>query len=168
MPLSEYDKQRMQHILNDRPEPEKTRKRIRPISAKRAKKIAESKKTVDGDVTEKSQWFNDRRVELTGFCQCGCGRRSSKEDDISFRCSICHIFPQRLFKSIQFHPLNFVERAFYGGCHMNMDNLSMDLWPNMADWHVIKERFYILSPLLTEKEKARKFYKQLEYLVNGN
>lgn len=114
------------------------------------------------------QWFEDRRKELTGMCQCGCGEPSSKNDDKYFRHSCCHIFPKKTFLSIATHPLNCIERAFWGGCHTNLDEQSMDRWPNMADWQNIKQRFFVLVPLLTNAEKATKFYTQLERLVNEN
>ena len=37
----------------------------------------------------------------------------------------------------------------------------------MADWGEIKLKFKILEPILTEKEKSRKFYSQLRNLVYG-
>lgn len=167
MPLSEYDRKRLAHINAGRPLPERKVYRIKPVSDKRAAKQKEQKESLQGGLTEKEKWFQARRKELTGRCRCGCARKSSKDDNINFRSSICHIFPQRQFKSVQFHPANWVERSFWSGCHTNMDNRSMDRWPQFADWDDIKERFYILAPLLTEKERAKKFYKHLEGLLYG-
>ena len=97
-------------------------------------------------------WFGDRRKELTGFCQCGCGERSSKGDDKNFKASICHIYPKRHFKSVKCHPLNYIEMAFWGGCHTNMDNQGYDRWPNMACWEVIKIRIIAIFPAVSPKE----------------
>ena len=105
---------------------------------------------------------------MVGTCQCGCGNKSQKWDGLYFRHSAAHVFPQRLFRSIAYHPFNWVERAFFGGCHSNMDDKSMNLWPGMADWDDIKAKFHFLSPLLTIKERATKFYTQFEKLVNEN
>lgn len=124
----------------------------------------------------KETWFKNTRKKLTGFCQCGCGKPSSKNDFIGldgrvqshFRSSCCHIFPKSEFLSIQYHPLNYVERAFWGGCHTNMDNQSMGKWPNFADWEDIKEKFHTLAPLLTDEERASKFYTHLEKLIYAN
>jgi len=124
----------------------------------------------------KEKWFRLIREKLTGTCQCGCGNPSSKHDykniegktESHFRSSCCHIFPKAHFDSVKFHPLNYVERAFWGGCHTNMDNQSMDKWPNMADWDDIKAKFYILAPLLTDEERTSKFYTHLERLVKSN
>jgi hypothetical protein len=127
-----------------------------------------SKKTINPSDDNMQKWFDDTRKKLTGICQCGCGNKSQKNDDTFFRGSCCHIFPKRKFKSIQCHPLNYVERAMFGGCHSIMDDTSMDRWVNFADWDDIKARFYVLSPLLTNEEKASKFYYHLENLVLNN
>lgn len=166
MPLSEYDKKRLDFINAGRPLPEpKERTRIKPVSDKLAAKKAAQKAEKGTDDTIKEKWFQGRRKEMKGICQCGCGQKSSKYDDVNFRSSACHIFPQRLFESIRYHPLNWVERAHFGGCHGNMDNKSIELWLLFADWNDIKEKFYILAPLLTDKERAKKFYIHLERLV---
>jgi hypothetical protein len=151
--------------LARQPKEKKVYKGPKKVSDKRAAKIAAEKEVRGEDETFKEKWFKARRRELTGTCQCGCSKSSSKNDDLNFRSSCCHVFPQRLFPSIALHPLNCVERNFWDGCHSNMDNQSMDKWPMFADWEDIKERFYILSPLLTDEERATKFYSLLEKLV---
>lgn len=148
---------------------------MRRMSLKRQTLEAAEKKLLfsDGD-TLKEQWFKARRREMVGICQCGCAEKSQKKDDVYFRCSIAHIFPKHLFPSIEYHPLNWVERRFWAGptggsaCHSIMDDTSMDRWPNMADWENIKAKFFILAPLLTPEEKATNFYTRLEKLVYDN
>lgn len=146
---------------------EKKKYSIPKKSAKKIKQEAEEKKLRGDEDTLKEQWFKSRRKELTGICQCGCAHSSQKKDDTFFRGSICHIFPKNDFESIMYHPLNYVERAMFGGCHHNMDNNGLDKWPYFADWEDIKERFHILAPLLTDKERANKFYSKLESLIYG-
>jgi len=141
---------------------------LKKISDKKAAEIKEAKVVVGEDETLKEKWFKNRRGEMVGICQCGCAKPSSKNDDKNFRSSCCHIFPKRLFPSVQFHKLNCVERNFWDGCHSNMDNRSMDLWVNFADWDDIKEKFHNLAPLLTEEERATKFYTHLEKLIYAN
>jgi hypothetical protein len=165
--------ERMRFARIPKPKPEK--KPMRRKSEKRQAKEAEEKKLLssDGD-TLKEQWFKARRREMTGTCQCGCGEASQKRDDIYFRHSAAHIFPKHLFKSIEYHPLNYVERRFWAGyagtsaCHSIMDDTSMDRWPNFADWQDIREKFFILAPLLSQEERALKFYIHLEKLVYEN
>lgn len=166
----------MEHILNDRPLPKKKVYVLKQVSDKTAAKRKaqqKSQKQLGEEESQKKRWFNRRRHEMTGTCQCGCGNKSSKYQDEHFRSSICHIFPQRLFESVRYHHLNWVERTFWAtgkgsGCHSNMDNRSMDKWPMFADWEDIKAKFHELAPLLTDKERKKKFYKNLEYLVLNN
>jgi hypothetical protein len=151
----------------------KPRKPIAKVSKKKAAEMKEEKKRRGDKDTFKEAWFKARRREMTGVCQCGCTQKSSKNDDVNFRSSAAHIFPQRLFPSIQFHRLNWVERAIWAtptssSCHTNMDNRTMDLWPNFADFDDIKEKFFVLAPLLTDEERCTKFYKHLESLVYAN
>lgn len=151
----------------------KEKKPMRRVSLKKAAEDREEKKILGEDDTMKEKWFKARRKEMSGTCQCGCGMPSSKLDDNNFRSSICHIFPKGIFESIQYHRLNWVERKFWAtattsACHTNMDNRSMGLWPNFSDWDDIKAKFHELAPLLTDKERATKFYSHLEKLVYVN
>ena len=142
--------------------------RIPPKSAKKIKQEAEAKELRGGEDTLMEQWFKARRKQMTGTCSCGCAQPSQKKDDTYFRHSCCHIFPKARFESIMYHPLNFVELAFWGGCHTTLDEGGMDKWPNTACWDDIKEKFHVLAPLLTDEERATKFYSKLEKLIyNG-
>lgn len=136
------------------------------IPKKSQKKIAEEKKEKeergDGGL---DKFFERNRAKMTGNCQCGCAQKSQKKDDTFYRGSICHIFPKKTFKSIATNDLNWVERAMFGGCHSNMDNRSISIWPMFADWDDIKEKFHQLAPLLTEQERKTKFYSTIEKLI---
>lgn len=147
------------------PKPKKAYKGIPKISKKRAAEIQSAKEVGGEDETMKERWFKARRREMTGTCQCGCGKPSQKKDDMYFRHSAAHIFAKSKFESIALNPINWVERAFFGGCHSIMDDTSIERWPGMADWDDIKEKFYQLAPLLTDAEKGTKFYTHLESLV---
>lgn len=103
--------------------------------------------------TYKETWFKARRREMTGICSCGCNKPSSKNDDNNFRSSACHILPQKNFPSVQFHPLNFIEMAFWGGCHTNMDERGSDRWDKLACWPEIVRRFKIIYPLTFPNER---------------
>ncbi len=143
------------------------KKEVKPIAKKSVKKIQEEKDSKP-EKELLDEWFADRRKELTGTCACGCGEPSQKKDDTFFRGSICHILPKSKFRSVAMHPMNFVERAMFGGCHSQMDDRSIDNWPGMEDWDNIVYRFNILEPLLTKAEKATKFYNKLKELVDKN
>jgi hypothetical protein len=166
---SEYLIKRRDQALGLRaPDPKKEKKPIAKESEKMKAKKAAEKKVLGDDDTAKEKWFKARRREMVGVCQCGCAQPSHKNDDVNFRGSAAHIFPKSEkdgFPSVALHPLNWVERRQFGGCHDNMDNGGMDKWPQMADWDDIKEKFHILAPLLTEEERRKKFYIHLEKLV---
>lgn len=119
-------------------------------------------KEKDGEL---EKWFLAVRKKLTGVCQCGCGKPSCKNDDTYYKFSCCHLFPKNRFGSVATHPNNYVERAFWGGCHSRLDDFGMDRWKEMADWPEIVEKFHELAPLLTEEERTNKFYIQFEELV---
>lgn len=132
----------------------------------------EDLKLLDGKASAKFQelqvWFANRRREMTGKCACGCNRASSKDDNRYYKHCIAHLFPKSKFASIALSPYNWVERAFWGGCHSMMDDTSMERWVNYADWQDIREKFFILAPALTDEERTTKFYSQLEKLVYSN
>jgi hypothetical protein len=167
----ELDRNRLARIPKVKPKYPGPRK----VSPKKQAELAAQKKLVssDGD-TFKEQWFKTCRRKMVGTCQCGCGEASQKYDDIYFRHSAAHIFPKHLFPSIMYHPLNWVERRFWAGntgtsaCHSLMDDTSMDRWPNFADWQDIREKFFVLAPLLTDEERGKNFYIRLEKLVYAN
>ena len=164
--MSEYLKKRQQFIFDGRPIPEKKAYQIRPVSPKRQEKLNLQAKEKEGDTMKK--FFEAARKRMIGVCQCGCGRKSSKDDDLNYRASICHVFPKAIFRSVATHPLNWIERNFWDGCHSNLDNQSIAKWANMADFEDIKERFHTLAPLLTDEERAHKFYRNLKKLIYKN
>lgn len=101
---------------------------------------------------ELQQWFLDRRKEMIGYCACGCGSDTSKYDDKLFKHSICHILEKRNFTSLKTHPLNFIELAFWGGCHSNMDNLGASEWPKKKYWPEVVRRFKLMYPEIDPSE----------------
>lgn len=137
---------------------------IPKVSKKKQKRMADDGRPEEVRLDE---WFLERRKDLVGTCSCGCGQPSQKKDDTFYRASICHIFPKAYFKSVATHPLNYVELAFFGGCHTTFDQMGVDRWPNLACWDDIKAKVIAIEPYLTPEEKAKKFYTNLIYLVNS-
>lgn len=135
------------------------------VSKKRQKRMADDNRP---DEEKLDEWFLDRRKEMAGTCQCGCGQPSCKKDDMYYRHSICHIFPKNdnAFPSVKTHPLNFVELAFWGGCHTTFDQMGPERWVNLACWDDIKMKVLAMEPYLTDQEKGKKFYQILIDLVN--
>lgn len=158
---------RLDFINSGRPLKQKKVHLIPKKSPKRIEKEKQEKEARGGDDTQMEFWFKARRKNMVGVCQCGCGKPSQKKDDMYFRHSACHIFPKAKFESVMYDSLNFVERAFFGGCHSVMDDTSLDRWPNMADWEDVKEKFHQLAPKLTDQERATKFYHHLEKIIFG-
>lgn len=143
-------------------------KKIYHIKKVSDKKAAKMKQHVENGTDEGMDKFFERmRKKMTGVCQCGGAEKTQKDDDTFYRNCICHIFPKRIFKSIATHELNWVERSFWSGCHTNMDNRSIELWKNFADFDDIKEKFHILASLLTDEERKTKFYHNLERVIYG-
>lgn len=163
--MSYLEERRNMKLFGKKPD-EKKPYSIPKQSEKKKKEIEEAKAA--GTDKEMDKFFNEQRPKMTGVCQCGCGEKSQKKDDTFFRHCICHIFPKSVFKSIATHPLNWVERKFWGGDHTNFDEGGMDKWPLMADWDDIKTKFRVLEKLLTEQEKSKKFYNKLKDLVEKN
>lgn len=159
MGLAEIRRMKEQALL---PKEKKTY-HIPKVSKKKQQQMKEQKE--NGSDVGMDKFFDDMRKRMVGVCQCGCAQPSQKKDDTFFRNCICHIFPKRIFKSIATHELNWVERTFWGGHHTNMDERSIELWKNFADWDDIKEKFFQLVPLLTDEERKTKFYRNLENLV---
>lgn len=160
-----YLEKRMDHILAGRPLPKKKLYHIPKVSKKRKAKLKEQNLP---QAESMEVFFASQRSKMTGVCQCGCTLKTQKADDTFFSFCICHIFPKSIFESVRIHPLNWVERTFIGGHHTNFDEQGMDKWPMMADWDDIKEKFHALASLLTDEERATKFYSMLEKLVYEN
>jgi hypothetical protein len=159
--MSYLEERRHQKQFGKKPKEEKKYS----LRSRTIEKYFENKKTTKTKDESSDIFFNDQRKVMTGVCQCGCGKPSQKDHDVYFRFCICHIFPKKLFPSIATHPMNWVERAFWGGHHTNMDNRSIELWTSYSDWSDIKEKFHILAPLLSDKERKKKFFTTLEALV---
>lgn len=135
-------------------EKQKTRNKIRSLHSLPDNRSMVEKKN-KYEVDEKlEKWFLDRREDMTGFCWCGCSKLSSKNDDKYFKFSACHLLAKSKFKSIMYHPLNFVELNFWEGHHTTFDNMGYEYCKNTKPvlWKIVVERFKILYPLIAPEE----------------
>lgn len=165
----DFQEQRRNHILAGRPPKIKEKKSIKQKSDKKVAEEAAIKAMTDPDEdSQQEYWYKSRRSEMTGWCKCGCGEKSQKHNNKFFRCSACHIFPKRLFESIRYHKLNWIELAWIGGCHNNMDDGSLENWPNMECWGEMVGKIKQLDPLIAPEEKNQKFYSALMEFVEKN
>jgi hypothetical protein len=145
----------------------KPKKPIAKVSKKR-KLENEKIKTTEVD-SEMDIWFAERRKEMTGKCLF-CGGKTEKNNDKYYKFSIAHIFPKKpsMFPSIATNQLNWIELCYFGNsCHSNFDNsiLSFELLKDSKEWDVIVDKFNQLAPLLTDAERTKKFYINLEKLI---
>lgn len=101
-------------------------------------------------------WFKIIRNKLTGKCECGCGKPSSKFNDKFFKYSCAHLLPKKTFKSIATHPMNYLElNAFGDSCHATFDNMGYEhcKMTKPALWKIVVERFNIIYPSIAEAER---------------
>jgi hypothetical protein len=145
--ISEYMKQRQQHILNGRP---LKKTAPHPIVKKSEKRKQKEKEMMNDD--SMVVWFEERRGEMTGACL-HCSGKSCKDDDKLFKHSIAHILPKAIFPSVANHPANWIELCFFvNSCHTKMDAKILDM-TEMNCWNLIVERFQEMYPYIASKER---------------
>ena len=145
---------------------EKKAYKIPKVSKKRQKELAEQKvqkKATGGG--ELDRWFQARRQEMTGYCM-HCDAPSTKKKDSWYKCSIAHILPKRLFKSIATHPLNWFELCFWdSNCHHQYDNNLLDI-TELNCYDTVIERFIAMYPEIDPKERKYIPDALLQYVKN--
>lgn len=155
--MSDYMKKRMQHILNDRPLPDKKITRIKPVSDKRAKKIAAAKDE-NGD-TDLVRFFKSAMKRMTGHCMNCHARTETNVYSAAIFC-ICHILDKRdtMCPSVKTHPCNWIELC--PDCHREFDTPHPDpkktIWDKrqeMGIWDAVRDRLVMVWPDLAEAEK---------------
>lgn len=116
------------------------------------------------DNGELQRWFEERHKEMGGKCL-HCSGLSSKGAS-QYKCSIAHILPKRLFKSVATHPLNWIELCFWGNsCHTNFDNYMLDI-TELNCFDLVVERFIAMYPSIDKKERRYIPGVLLEYVKN--
>lgn len=106
-------------------------------------------------------WFKEFSKKMTGKCA-NCGSKTCKGTKI-YKNSCCHIFPKAHFPSVASHPENGVELCFWSpSCHTNMDEQGIEFMIQMNCWEEMVRKFRTFEHLLTQEEKARKFYKEFK------
>lgn len=135
------------------PKQPKQRKPIAKKSLNKIKQEAEEKKlhkSTGGN--ELDRWFKARRIEMVGICA-HCGGKSCKSQDNWYKCSICHLLPKNIFKSVATHPKNWIELCFWDrNCHGNFDSHMIDI-TELNCYDVVIERFIAMYPDIDPKER---------------
>lgn len=131
------------------------------VSTERQK---ENNQDASFEATKRQEWFRARVMEMTGFCA-ECKAPTSKYNFKYAICSVAHILPKSIFKSVEFHPLNWMELGAQCGCHSRSEVWSnateMKVWGEMVarfrlfvDDIAEDERKYVPALLMAELEKA--------------
>lgn len=148
------------------PKQPKQRKTIAKKSTKKIKREAEEKGVANkSGGSELDRWFQARRKEMTGVCA-HCGGKSCKHQDNWYKCSIGHILPKNIFKSVKTNPLNWIELCFWeNNCHGNFDSKMIDI-TEMNCYDLIIERFIAMYPDIAPKERRHIPDILLQYVKN--
>ena len=119
-----------------------------------SRNLHKAQKEANGGTLNSDLWFTSKRHQMTGFCLCGCNTRSSKEDDVYWKFSAAHILSKAKFKSIAWHPDNWVELSFWNGCHTVFDNMGYEFCKNTKPvlWKIVVEKFKKLYPFIHHSE----------------
>jgi len=140
--------------------PKKVYEGPKAVSDKKKAELAEEKKEREegGDPTVE-QWFQERRVEMTGKCVF-CGGKTEKWNDELFRASLHHLFEKNnnMFPSVKTHPDNCVEVCHFGNsCHQNIHNgtITWELMIDSAEWPLILEKVRKVVPFIAQAERRR-------------
>lgn len=136
-------------------------------SARKLKQESEEKATINkGGGSELDRWFQARRKEMSGKC-CHCSGASCKHQDSWYKCSIAHILPKNIFKSVKTHPLNWIELCFWkNNCHGNLDSHFIDI-TELNCYDLVIERFIAMYPDIAPKERKYIPDALLQYVKNG-
>lgn len=129
-------------------------RRNRNNKAALSRKLHIAQKDANGDTQKSELWFISKRHQMTGICSCGCKKPSSKNDDKYWKFSAAHILAKAKFKSIAWHPDNWVELSFWGGCHTTFDDMGYEQCKRDKPilWEIVVEKFKILYPLIDNSE----------------
>lgn len=137
--------------------PKKVYEGPKAMSDKKKAEIAEEKKALEegGDPTVE-QWFQERRMEMTGKCFF-CGGKTEKWNDELFRASLHHLFEKNdnAFQSVKTHPDNCIEVCHYGNsCHSNLHNgnITWEIMIDSAEWPIILEKVRRIVPYIASIE----------------
>lgn len=126
-----------------------------PKKRKPIPKNGKNKKPPKG-TADLNRWFDDRRLEMAGRCM-HCGGPTSRKSDVYYKFCIAHILPKALFKSVETHPLNWIELCHFSGngansCHTNMDHHMLDII-ELNCFNTVIERFVAMYPSIAAKER---------------
>ena len=169
-----YLEQRMMRKAGLAPKLEfkKPKKPIAKIGKKKMEEDAAAK--LLGSDSEMDIFFAAMRKRMVGKCLF-CSGKTEKDNDEMYRASIAHLFPKRPinqggFPSIGTNENNWIELCHYNNsCHQNFDSgkITWEFIKDSKEWEIIKEKLYLLLPMIAETEKKHKLYSRIENLLYG-
>jgi len=115
------------------------------------KNTTENKEAVrreQGKVTERGNWYLERRKEMTNAC-CECGRGTNKNNDKFFTWSICHIVPKGLVPSVATNEYNWIELCQLH--HQEFDS-TFDRAEKMMCFGEVKMKFQLFKNLIPPEQ----------------
>lgn len=140
---------------------------IKPVSDKKAKQQAESKKAGDSDAVY--QFFLEQRPLMKNKCLF-CGAPTEKKNDDTFHFSIAHLIAKSVFPSVATHQDNWIELCYYeGSCHHQFDNarITWEMIYDSAEWPIIKDKLLRVLPAVAPQERSQKLYGKLWEMCYG-
>lgn len=110
-----------------------------------------ARKTPKKKIEGLSEWFDERRQEMTGIC-IETGAKTAKHNDQFFIFSIAHVLPKSIFPSVAIHPDNWLELSI--DAHTKYDR-SWDDASKMRCFAAAKEKFAKFESLIAPDERRR-------------
>lgn len=142
-------------------------KGIKPVSDKKAKQQAETKKAGDSDAVY--EFFKSMRGYMTGLCVF-CSGKSQKHDDGTFHFSLAHLLPKSTFPSVATNEYNVIELCHFNeSCHQNFDSgkITWEFIRDSEEWGFIREKLLKVLPAVAPQERSQKLYGKLWEMVYG-
>lgn len=161
-----YLEDRRDFINAGRPLKDKKKYYIPKVSAKRAAKEAEQKKsgTKEPGKLELDLWFHNIEEKHFSSGWGTCMETGDKIPRMYARHATAHLLPKKLFKSVATHELNYLILSAQNGSHDKTHRVdkfvTMKIWPEAA------KRIRILIPLLPMDELRHISNQLLEALDN--
>lgn len=152
MPLSEYQKQRQDHINAGRPAKPKKVYQIPKKSAKKLQQEKDEKERLGGDDTELVKWYKARMKQMSGRCN-ETGMKTETRIYAYAIMSICHLLDKRETKcpSVKTNPWNWIELA--PDVHTMFDKANWEEREQMGCWETVRDRLILVYPSLAENER---------------
>lgn len=145
----------------------KPKKYLAKVSKKRAEQLKKDKEA--GTDADMDLFFASMRHKMKGRCLF-CNGVTNRDNEDTFHFCLAHLMPKAIFKSIATHEENIIELCFYQkSCHTNFDNgiITWEFIKDSKEWEIIREKLFILLPLVAPEERKHKLYSRLTELVYG-